>query len=254
VSGHLERTDVAGIAMLDATDPERMRAQEHAAGCDECRKALDEAGRALARLDDLAAPPAPSPDVLARARDAVQKQLLAPSTAAALGMALLPIAAFGLVLAGAGASPEIGWIAASALVLLVLADRAFASWTKGDSKGAWRTTGLSVAVALALVLAEGFDAYTPSRSYDCMLFELAAGALPLVTAMVLVRLARLAPSAASLSASAATGALAGQLAMHAACGDRHAGHVLAFHLGGVVAAALVGAIVGSSPLAKPSRA
>nr|MDQ3037290.1 hypothetical protein [Myxococcota bacterium] len=53
--------------------------------------------------------------------------------------------------------------------------------------------------------------------------------------------------ALGFAAVAASGALAGQLALRATCPDHDLDHLAAFHVGGVVAAALIGAILTRLP-------
>jgi hypothetical protein len=88
---------------------------------------------------------------------------------------------------------------------------------------------------------------------ECTLLELFAAALPWVAFR---RVAGPWRSRSAASAVAAAGALSGHAALHLTCPIAHAdAHLLVFHFGGVVLAALIGALATPrlKTAASPSR-
>src|SRR5690606_2836509 len=75
VSAHLDPGTIAGLTMVEPADLERAVAEAHARECADCRALWDDTTARLAALDTLAAPPPPSPAVLAIAKSAVLAQL-----------------------------------------------------------------------------------------------------------------------------------------------------------------------------------
>jgi hypothetical protein len=88
----------------------------------------------------------------------------------------------------------------------------------------------------------------PHLGMKCALIELCAAALPYVALAYTVVRRRMAADTAMFAAVAAAGALAGHAALNVTCPARASGpHLLVFHAGAVVLAAILGAI-GSSPV------
>jgi hypothetical protein len=252
MSPHLPPDEIAGVAMLSRTGPERRAIAVHLRECDTCRLAVEEAERALGVIDALAAPPAARTDVLARARAAVHAQMTAISKLAAALVAGLAVVAFAGVLALAPPIVPVPW-ALIGIVLAISGGATFLGLSKGSDRSAALALATTIAAAAIVTWISGFEA-GPARSHDCALFELGAAMLPLVGALVFARTSRLRPTALTVASAAACGALAGQLAIQLACPDRHLDHVLVFHLGAVIAAAIAGALIGGAPLARPRAA
>jgi hypothetical protein len=86
-----------------------------------------------------------------------------------------------------------------------------------------------------------------SLGVECLLTELASGAVVLGAAWLALRGGTTALGR-SASAAAAAGALAGGAALQVACAAHAAApHLLVFHVGGVVAAALAASLVSPAP-------
>jgi hypothetical protein len=243
------RRDAAGLAALPPGDPEREAASAHARGCPGCAAALREGERLVALLDALPPEPAPSAAALRRAAAPVLAEL--PSRRAGFALpaaAVLTAAVIALSARGHSREPA-DWIAAA--VLALAAGGSAALIHRG-----WIIAALAGAASLAAALLLGAPgALDLSEGLRCAATELAAAALPLVAALALARHGGVAPGPAPLAAAAASGALAGQAALEVACHAGHASpHLLAFHVGAVLAAAAIGAIAGARFVYAPTRA
>lgn len=242
------RRDAAGLATLPSGDPEREAAYLHARGCAGCAAALREGERLVALLERLPPEPAPSAALLQRAAAPVLSDL-----APAAPPALVPLAAFAAAaIATVGARAHSGsprdWIAGAALVLGAVALAAL------SARGVLVAVAAVVASALFAIAGGERGPLEPAEGLVCLATELATAAVPLLVAVALARRGRVS-GAGDLAAVAAAGALAGQAALEVTCGAGHAAsHVLAFHVGGVLAAALLGALAGlrAGPRAFPA--
>jgi hypothetical protein len=227
------RPKAAGIAALPDGDPERESFLAHARSCSGCMEALREGENLLAALARVELPP-PSSRALRRA----SAPILADLTPSRWGLrALAALVAFAIPLLFSRHRDTEGW--AAALVVLVLAT-ALSSVAGALRAGAWVALGASAGFAIAAGGIPGLpdtEAGLAMRvGVDCLALELAGGAA--AAALVLWRAGR---SAASLAPTAAAGALAAQAALHLACtAHAQAPHLWAFHVGGVVVAALAG--------------
>jgi hypothetical protein len=96
--------------------------------------------------------------------------------------------------------------------------------------------------AFSLLAGEGGALY-PLVGVKCTTFEIVMAFLPVVTAMFIVRRDGMpAPARLVVAAAAASGALAGHAILHLTCPVPTAtSHLLVFHTGGVLLAALLGA-------------
>ncbi len=103
----------------------------------------------------------------------------------------------------------------------------------------------SLALAFGLVRSEGTVAFA---TWHCAPAEMLFGLLPFAVALMVYRHRGGRVSAASMGGWAAAGALVGQVAMTRLCFGRDLQHMLSFHVGGVFAAAVAGALV-SRPFA-----
>lgn len=187
----------AGIASLEARDPDRVAAKEHARGCDRCAQALREAEQLMALIDSVPAP-ALSPEALRRLSERVTRATVARSSASS-------------------------WLVLAAVLLA------------------------SLLLALATGDGGGLD---PVIGLHCAFTELVAAAIPYGVLLYSVVRGRRVAGAPSFAATAAAGALAGQLYLLLRCPVRaHEPHLLVAHTGAVVLAALLGWI-GSGWLPK----
>ncbi len=236
--------DVVLLVALDPRDPERLAAEAHASSCEACAAALEEARSVLVQLDAQAVP-APTEEALARAKTAVLRELdwpeepattdrlLSWGTGAAVAFAFVALALAAKHPSGEGRV----WREAGAAAVLAVAGAVLAT------RHGKRARALVCATGLALVAgsARG-QSLGPLVGLKCAALELATAALPLAVASWWAVSRRTTPSASSLGAYAAAGALAGDAALHLSCPERlGAPHALVFHVGGIVLAAALGA-------------
>jgi hypothetical protein len=123
-----------------------------------------------------------------------------------------------------------------------LSERVTSVMAARSSSSAWLVLAASLLASLLLALATGdgggLDLLTGAH---CAFVELVAAAVPYGVVLYLVVRGRRAGSAPSFAATAAAGALAGQLYLLLRCPDSmHTPHVLVSHTGAVVLAALAG--------------
>jgi hypothetical protein len=106
---------------------------------------------------------------------------------------------------------------------------------------------LGVSAALVLAASSG-DGLLPLLGMKCLVVECVAASVPLGATLFLARRGRAVGAPLTLASVAATGALAGQAALHLTCAAHHQlPHLAVFHLMGVVLAAGIGWV--SAPLA-----
>lgn len=239
--------DKAGfLAALAANDPERKVAEEHARTCCVCRDALEE-GRRLVRLLAEAPPlPPPTAEALKRAAllieaenrsDRRARRILGWCTAAAV------LAAWCLQLVlGTGLVRDAGSVSVSLMVLaLALAGAAL---VRANRRLVVATLVL-VAGLFACVVGVGMGALpqlSPKAGAMCTLYELGAAGLTWLVAVRIARLKGVTLDKWHGAGVAAAGALASGAAQHLTCPVSHSGpHLLVFHFGGVVLAAMLGA-------------
>ena len=233
------RARAAGLAALPLDDPDRREAEAHAATCADCAAALAAGGRLLALLDQLPAPPPPSPEVLRRVARAVsreeQRGRVAVPAAVVLGW-------LGLTLLDPAhhASGPHPWMSSIMLAVLGVAGLLLCK-----RRAIWMSVLLS---AVAAILLAGAGPVVPSLGVRCLLLELGTALLPLAAVVVWVREGGISLHAAA----AAAGALAAQGALHLSCPSSHArAHVLLFHTTGVLLAGALAALA-SRLLRRPS--
>ncbi|MCA1827400.1 MAG: hypothetical protein ABR567_16720 [Myxococcales bacterium] len=232
------RSRAALVAALPDDDPDRAELLEHARGCAECTAALRE-GEKLQKLLGEVRLPAPSPAALQRARDAV----LAEMEPAAKGWwlrAAAAVAAFLVPLLFARHRDPEAWTAALAVLALATLLAATAGALKA---GALVTLAASAGFAFAAGGVPGFPSALAARlGAECFTVEMISAAMPLAAAAWLARRGNLRPGA--LAQAAAAGALAGQAMLHIGC-SAHAlpAHLWVFHVGGVLAAAVIGWLI-----------
>lgn len=213
--GHLAPDAVAGLAMGLVEGPEGEAAQAHARECAACAAALAEGERRLAVLDDLAEPPAPSKQVLHRARAAVLAQMASEDKASARK-----------AMADPEGSSAWGW------PLLILAG-----------------LGTLALTVLGIVHAAPGEAPWTADLVKCGVIELVAASLPLLAVVGLGRAGQAQVGPAEGAAAAGLGGVAGMLFLHISCHNGHVEHLFVSHLGVVLVAMLLGAF--ASKLAAP---
>jgi anti-sigma factor RsiW len=105
--------------------------------------------------------------------------------------------------------------------------------------------GLLLSVLLAWFDGRARSGLYPARGHLCLLWELLGATLPLAAAGLYALRRRWRPEPLQLAVIASGGALAAQLWLHWRCPTHDAGlHLLAYHVSGVVLAALLGLAAG----------
>jgi hypothetical protein len=267
VSAHLDPELIAGLTTVERTDPERTAAEAHARDCSECRAAWDDATARLADLDALAAPPPPSRAALASAKSAVLARMREerPARSAAGGdpepevsistrraairaasaIPVLSLAAFVALALTLRSRTEIAWGVGLGLVAIV-SGRTALSLVRGGARDAGFALALGAAVSALLVWIDA-TGMGEGHGRDCISVELAGAALPVLAKTGLVWRGAMRPTGLGFAAVAVSGALAGQLALRAACPNGHLEHLATFHFGGVLVAGLLGALIAQTP-------
>jgi hypothetical protein len=242
------RSRAALVAALPDDDPDRVEFLEHARTCAECTAALRE-GEKLQNLLAGARLPEPSSEALRRAREPV----LAEMRPAARGWWLRGAAAMAAfvvpLLFSRHRDPE-AW--AAALVVLALAT-ALAATAGALKAGALVALAASAGFAFAAGGVPGFPSALAARlGAECFTIEMISAAMPLAAAAWIARRGQLRPGA--LAQAAAAGALAGQAMLHIGCWAHGLpAHLWVFHVGGVLAAAVIGWLVESRLSARGSE-
>jgi hypothetical protein len=249
MSGHI--ADKAGfLAALAADDPERKLAEEHARSCASCAEALDEGARLVGLLAEAVPAAGPTPELLARAAAAIEKegamerrarsvlrwaaagvvslmwvgqllygkQIIHDTRSVVTSLALLAIAIVGVTYARASQR---------ALIAALVAASGVFAWAVGAVAGLETRIGL-----------------------ECTACELVAAAIPWLLVTVLAWRQGVALDRGTVVAVAAAGALASQAGQIMGCPVPHANpHLLIFHLGGVLLAA---ALAFVTPIRTPA--
>jgi hypothetical protein len=248
------QASAAYLAALPKTDRERELALEHARGCAACAEALAEGERIMAMIDALPPLPEPVNAALKRASEPILGELearRAQRDAPSLRARNALIWASSII----G-----GWCVALALAKHRAEDRASWLWSAlilaASVLGLGGIMSFDAPVTAAAVVASGLFSSVlgrggmlfPAIGVKCVLIELIAASLPLaVTAFLVVRRS-VVGGAWRFSAAAALGALAGQAGLHLTCPvSAVRPHLLVFHTGGVLLAALVGLAVSRIP-------
>jgi hypothetical protein len=173
----------------------------------------------------------------------------APSTPER-GLATGPIVGACILAAAVGSLALAGDPISTGRVVLALATIAVAALLPSFAARSERAAARVLVLALALSCAVGGIDYRvlameAGHAMGCLEHELLVAALPLVAAGWLTRAAGRRVGTIETAAAGAAGALAGQGVLLSACAaDESVLHVLAFHVAGVLAAALAGGLVG----------
>lgn len=111
----------------------------------------------------------------------------------------------------------------------------------------------ALGLGAALIAGENGGLGPASAAAHCLASSLAAAALPLATATVLTLKGKLRLQSGNwvFAGIGAAGALAGAAALEITCATRVMGHLLAFHAGGILLAALLGWSLASLPALRP---
>ena len=240
---HIE-DNAAGLASLPPKDPERVAAYDHSRACADCARSLRHAEQMLAALDAL--PPAAAPR--APALRAITQPILARLAALALPTRLLSgvLVALWIALVAMAkhrAGGAVAWIESAGLAVAALA--VVAMLRRFGSRTAVLAFGAS---ALLTALSWGDGPLAPRVGVDCLFTELGAALVPCIIVIRTLMKRRSIHPTPALAVATAAGALVGQAALLLTCPDRTAGlHVLAFHCGGVVLAAVRAVIAGRDP-------
>jgi hypothetical protein len=239
------RRDAGGLAALDEGEQERAAAFEHARDCPGCAAALREGERLVALLEALPPEPAPQSAALRRAATPILDELPRAPAGRVLALSAAVTAVLVAVASRSHSDMARDWLAAGAL----------AAGAAGIAALAGRVSAVPiVAVALSFLFAVSGGGGGPlslDEGIRCAAVELATGAVLLVAAIAIWR--REPASPGRLAGAAAAGALAGQAGLEIACHAPDAtAHLVVFHFGAVIAAALVGALV-SLGAARPAQ-
>jgi hypothetical protein len=243
VSEHVEQ-DAAILVTLPSDDPERLRAETHAAACPSCRLVLDGA-EALARRVARALETAPPPrDRLRRAAVLVEAEMRRERRtervlAALVAAGVISSWLFQIALDHSTASTDPPRVVVSLSILAVAVAAVLVSKNR-------RRLALAALVATSGLLAQAAGsvaAFEPKIGFQCTLWEVVSAAIPWTVAAAVSRRWNAGFSRADMMTIAAGGALASQAAQHLTCPVWHAdAHLLVFHVGGVVLAVGLGAL------------
>jgi hypothetical protein len=230
------RPKAAGMAALPEGDPEREAFLAHARSCPGCLEAFREGERLMTALAT-AEQPGPSSRALRRASAPILAELTPPRWGL---RALAAVLAFAVPLLFSRHRDLEGWAAAAVVLALATLLSAGAGALR---VGAWVAIGASAGFAIAAGGIPGVPdtggGLATRIGVDCLALELLGGAL--AAALVVWKAG---VSTAAIAPTAAAGALAAQAALHIVCAAHgRAPHLWVFHVGGVVAAALIGFIV-----------
>lgn len=234
------RAQAAGLVALPEDDPQRGEAMAHARGCAGCARALREAERLQGLLGE-AEPGRVPAEVLAKASQTILSDLrreVRRRVAASAGAACAAFALLLLVSRHRSPALEDRAIAAG---LAVAAAALAAAATR------WARAAIPAAVAAALAgaaFAGSSGQLGGGLGVDCVAAEIAAAGMVVGAMWLALRGGSTSPARSAVAAAAAAGALAGDAALQLTCGERSSlPHLLLFHVGGVLAAAALGALL-----------
>jgi len=220
-------------------------AAAHAAGCPDCAAALAAAAPLVAAMG-AAAPVPPAEATLEKAEHAVRAELVRDrklvTRTVAIAVANAAVALVCGVVLGIAQLQGGGRLWAQAAAALALAVVVGASVLRLGVRAVG--IALLISVLFALVAGEGREL---AHGY-CLVAEIVAASFALGPTLWIAARRAWPTSPGFLAAVAAAGALAGQAALNLLCPARDAlPHLLAFHTGGVLLAALFGAALALVP-------
>jgi hypothetical protein len=244
----------AFLAALAVDDPERVLAVEHANACSACRDAFAEGLGLVALLDESQPLAPPSPDLMARAASAIERQTAAEGGIArrvVWGSVLGVFAAWAFQLTvGSGFTPDLEHAGASMLVLAV----ALAAVTLLRHNGKL-AVALIIATSFAMAWAAGTSqGLSAGIGVRCAFRELWAAGLTWIVVGAAARRMDMALGRWEVTAIVASGALAAHAGQHLACEVPHShAHLLVFHFGAVLLAVAVVAFTTVRRRVLPAR-
>lgn len=251
MSTHLAPSELAGLAMLPPSDPDRARADAHTAQCAKCAASLRDAGAALGALGDLerdVEEPNLAAERLATVKRGVFDALREDTQRIAKeGWVVLLVAVIAVALAvlifpihNHGALDHAKGIVAVGVAL-------FALFFASSAPRAKIAVGVVVACSLSLIAIE-VDGDPEPAAYHGAFCSAVLGASAILPACVAGWLAVriLEPGAGwRIAARAGAAGLAGQGALALVCTNHGALHLLPFHFVGLIAAMLISAAIPS---------
>lgn len=238
------RADAAGIAALLPTDPERLAAWAHASGCADCARALREAERLQLLLSAWEPAPVPagvlertSREILGRLRrEALRRRI---GAVAAVCGAVVVFVGF----ARSRSPSAVDWVLAAVLWALAVVLAATAS-----RKPLLATAAAVLASVAAGSISGDHGPLGVSLGLECLAIELSSAAAVVGAVWVALRGSSSSPARSATVAAAAAGALAGDAALQVTCASVNAvPHLLAFHVGGIVLAAVGAGVLWRAP-------
>ena len=229
------RADAPALAALPPDAPERVAAWAHASGCDGCARALREAER-LQALVTAWEPPALAPGALERASQAILAELRREArrrmTASIAAVCASMVVIVGMARDASRSTLDWAWAAVLGALAIVFAAAA-------RSRALLVVAAAVLASATAAVATGHPGPFAASIGVNCLAIELASAALVVGAVGLAIRGGTTSPARSAVAAAAAAGALAGDAALQVFCAARDAiPHLLAFHVGGVVLAAV----------------
>lgn len=239
MSAHLDDDLLAGLDALSADDSQRREADAHLASCEPCRVRLDESRRVLAALDVV---PIDAADAVRIAQIhgrvvAEMRRGRTPALALAAAIATCVGAVVLTSIARHRSDSATHWAEAVVFLAIAIAVVAATSWKRDVA----RLLAVVVAAVGLAVVAGGAPGLSPMVGIKCVLLEQVAAMFPLGVAAFVLRRGGAPSSPLVLAVSASAGALAGMAALHLTCpAHAESPHLFAFHVGGVVLAAMLG--------------
>lgn len=238
-----------GIAQLAPDDPERVEATSHAQECSECARALRSGERLFEAFLVLPLPEPPSAALLSRIKREIHADLarvpervVVKERPAVIAITVGVAFVLASVLSKHEDVTTTRWTAA----LLVAAFAALLATLGGKRASVTLFTSIAASAGFSLYAQAG-EGMSTGIGVRCALFEVGVALAPLGAAAYLA-LSGGPRGALPFAAVGAAGGLAGHAALHVHCPMHSAHpHLLAFHLGGVVVAALVGVALSRVP-------
>ncbi len=243
----------AFLAALAADDPERVLALEHARTCEPCRDAFAEGVGLVALLDESQPLAPPSPDLLARAASAIERQTSTENNLARRviwGAVLGVFAAWAFQLTvGSGFTPDMEHAGASLLVLAVSV--AGVTLLRQNGKLA---VALIITTSFAMAWLAGTNqGLSPGIGVRCAFRELWAAGLTWIIVGAAARRVDAQFGRWEVTAIVASGALAAHAGQHLACEVPHShAHLLVFHFGAVLLAVAAVALTTARRRGQPA--
>lgn len=237
--------DRAGfLAALSKDDPERRAAEAHAQTCAPCADALDEGFRLIAVLQEALPLPPPTPEALARAAIAIERET-ADERAAMRRVSLIAAGAVAVswlfqLTVGSGFVLDTEHAALSLPVLAIAIACAMLTLLRGRQR-------LAIGIA---VVTSGLMAFTASThagleagiGIRCMFRELWAAVIPWVVVPLAAKREGVPIGRWDVIGIATSGALAAHAGQHMACKVPHAeGHLFVFHFSAIIIVTLLSA-------------